>query len=137
MPKQLAHGESLMGDVDDNTGQNELKIKRARFESISLYEITDHELDLLERGTPNSTNLNLAILCLSVGSSFLATLLTTKVDSETVFIIFVVMVVFGIGVGVVLMVIWFTKRSELADLVKRIRNRMIPDAANEQGEADA
>ena len=71
-----------MNRDDTSTGQNEPTILRGKVDSLSLYEITDFELDVLEKGSPNSIYLNFSIFLLSVGFSFLAALFSTDIQSE-------------------------------------------------------
>ena len=47
------------------TGEKAVQIKRGRVDSLSLYEITDNELDILTAGSPSSLYLNFAIFLLS------------------------------------------------------------------------
>lgn len=101
-----------------------LRIVRGPVDSLSLYEITDHELELLEDGSPSSTYLNFGICFITVGLSFITTLVTVKVESVYIFTVFVVLAVVGISVSAVLFVLWRRTRSRTKDLCKRIRARV-------------
>jgi hypothetical protein len=105
-------------------GSIQLRIVRGAVDSLSLYEITDYELDLLEEGSPSSTYLNFAVLFVSIGLSFLTTLLTVEIPSGHVFTIFVVLAVAGIGSSAVLFVLWRGTRSRTKDLCIKIRARV-------------
>lgn len=105
------------------------RIVRGKVDSLSLYEITDYELQVLEEGAPNATLLNFAIFFLSVGLSFFTALLTTPPESVRTFTVFVVLTIVGIAVGVVLLVLWRRQRSRVATLVVKIKQRcVVPDA---------
>ena len=54
-------------------------IRRARIDRLNIYEISETELQMLERGSPESLFLNFAIFLLSSASSLLVALLTTKI----------------------------------------------------------
>jgi hypothetical protein len=91
---------------------------------VSLYEITDYELEVLEQGSPSSAYLNFAIFFGSVGLSFLATLLTVDVSSLYVFTVFIVLTVAGFAGALVLFELWRRTRSKTVELCKKIRARI-------------
>ena len=122
--EQAAQNASLAGKSEGGTGTNEPRIVRGRVDSLSLYEITDHELDILEKGSPNSIYLNFSIFLLSVGASFSATLLTTEIQSDRIFDFFVIICAVGIFGGFFLLLVWYRMKSELTDVVKRIKGRI-------------
>lgn len=62
---------------DERKEGNSPRIIRGRVDSLSLYEITETELDTLERGSPYSIHLNFGVFLLTLGLSFLTSLLTT------------------------------------------------------------
>ena len=110
-----------MGQEDNNTGCNEVKILRGRVDSLSLYEITDTELDILEKGSPNSLYLNFGIFLFPVGLSFLIALLSTDIQSPNTFTVFVVLSVVGILGGFFLIILWLRTKREVTDVVRKIK----------------
>lgn len=122
--EKMAVTDSDQQDDARGSGTNDPKILRGKVDSLTLYEITDAELDALERGSPSSTYLNLAILCLSVGISFLISILTTDI-SDRVFIGFFIVAAVGLCVGAVLFVIWWRMGSELSGVCRKIRERVV------------
>ncbi len=56
-------------------------VRRARIGRLNIYEVSDSELQLLERGSPESLYLNFAIFLLSAALSFLTALFTTEIPS--------------------------------------------------------
>lgn len=106
-----------------------VKINRGKLGSISLYEVTEDELDLLERGSPNSTYLNFAIGLFSVGISFFVSIFSTKIDDIKVYVVFwVVALITTIG-GVVLFVVWRQANKATESVIQRIKNRLsLPSA---------
>lgn len=113
-----------MSQETDNTGNKELRIVRGRVDSLSLYEITDNELDILEKGSPSSLYLNFAIFLLSVGISILSTLFTVEIHSIRVFVVFVILSVVGILGGLFFMLLWYRLKGEVSDVVKKIKKRI-------------
>lgn len=113
-----------MSQEEKYTGENEVRIVRGRVDSLSLYEITDHELDVLEKGTPGSLHLNFGIFLLSVGISFLITLLSTDIQSNRIFTIFVVLCSVGILGGAFLIFLWYRMKGDVADIVSKIKKRI-------------
>jgi hypothetical protein len=107
-----------------NEGSVHPRIVRGQVDSLSLYEITDYELEILEHGSPNSILLSFAICFISVALSFLTTLLTVKIESIYLFLIFLVFTVVGLAAGIVLIVLWYRTRSQVGGVGKKIRARV-------------
>ena len=125
-----------MSQYDGNTGQNEVTIIRGKVDSLSLYEITDFELNILEKGSPNSIYLNFSIFLLSVGFSFMAALFSTEIHSERTFTTFVVLSTLGVGGGILLFLLWYRMKNEVTDVVSRIRERMTSQSMNQDIQHD-
>ncbi|HEX6987056.1 MAG TPA: hypothetical protein VF170_16880 [Planctomycetaceae bacterium] len=66
-----------------------------RIQKLRIYQITEDQLDLIERGTPESTYLSFALPLLSAAAAFLVTLLTTEIESDRTFTVFVVATILG------------------------------------------
>lgn len=96
---------------------------------ITIYLVSDDELRMLERGGPASTYLNLAIFFLSMGASFLASLLLSQPKSIGRFIIVIALTVGCSIAGVVLGVVWRRSSRDAADTVQRIRARSVPSVS--------
>ena len=114
--------------ADPNDDCIQPKIVRCRVDSLSLFEITDYELELLEQGSPNTIYLNIAIFFISVACSFLVTLLTVSITSQIIFTVFVIFTVAGFSIGGVLLILWFRTRSKVSTLIQKIKAR-VPVAA--------
>jgi len=119
------------------SGEKPLEIRRGRVDSLTLFEVTDGELQTLERGSPNSVFLNFAIFFISSAVSFLITLLTVAIESNRTFTAFLVFtVLFGIA-GVVLLVLWWRTRNEVSEALKAIRQRIQdPKVVNGNGQTE-
>ena len=110
--------------IDDS---KPLRIRRGRVESVDLYEITDNELDALEKGTPAELQLNFAVFLLSIAFAAISSLLTTSFPSKTIETIFIVISVSGILIGAYLLIAWSRTRSTVKVLCQRIRERIPPE----------
>lgn len=112
------------------TGYNEVRIVRGRVDSLSLYEITETELDTLEKGSPYSVHLNFGIFLLTLGFSFFVSLVSANAPSLAVLVVFVVLAVVGIVGGSFLLILWYNAKGEMTDIVKKIRQRIAEQEEN-------
>src|SRR5688500_9908757 len=103
---------------------DDLTIFRGRLGSLSVYEITDYELDKLEEGLPGSIWLNFAILFFSTGASFLTTIVTVPVSDIYEYVTFLVLAVVGLAGSGVFFTAWWRSRSTVRNLCDKIRARM-------------
>jgi hypothetical protein len=113
-----------MMNPGEETGENAVQIRRGRVDSLSLYEITDNELEILATGSPSSLHLNLGISLLSMAVSFFIALLTTNITSERTFTVFVVIFVSTLIVGSIMMLVWWRAHKSTREIIKRIRDRL-------------
>lgn len=113
--------------ADSNSGQKGPKIKRGRYDSLVLYEISEAELNIIERGSPSSTYLNFSIFLLSIAFSFLATLLTFEFNEELnrQYTIFVVITVAGLIIGLFLLILWFNTKNQFDEVLEKIKSRIV------------
>lgn len=123
MVKKMAVSEKDKQHDAKETGTNEPKIRRGKVDSLTLYEITDDELNILERGSPSSTYLNFSIFFISVGLSFLTSLLTADV-TDRIFSVFCIVTGIGFSIGFVLFTIWWRTAGDLDGVCKKIRERI-------------
>ena len=116
--------ENFSKNGSNNEGEV-VKVKRARYDSLELFEVSENELSIIERGSPSSTYLNFSIFLLSIALSFLTTLLTVDFkEKQTLFIIFTIICVLGFMIGVFLAIVWFKSKNEFDEVLKKIRERM-------------
>jgi protein-S-isoprenylcysteine O-methyltransferase Ste14 len=104
-------------------------VKYVGMGEIVIYLVSDDELSMLERGDPSSTYLNLAIFFLSVGISFLVSLLVSEPRTQHTFVVMVVITVLSFMVGIVLTVFWLRTSGEVSKVVQRIRDRKVSPEA--------
>ena len=111
----------------NDSGNSSVPVRRAKFDSLSLYEVTEAELVDLERGGPASLFLNLAIFMLSVAICFLIAIQTTDVKPEHTYVAYAIVTAVGFAVGLVLTILWLVYRQSTSVIIKRIKKRMPPD----------
>jgi hypothetical protein len=102
-------------------------IRRARIDRLNIYELSESELNILERGSPESLFMNFAIFLLSCAVSLLIALLTTNIESERVFDVFVIGTVVGFALGLLLLAFWGWYRRSRSTIFEQIRRRMPPE----------
>lgn len=102
-------------------------IRRARFDKLTIYEISEDELNTLEKGSPNSVYLNISIALLAAALTCLLATPTVNIESKMLLFAFISFTVIGFIVGGVLLVLWVRGRSSVSDCVKKIRRRLPPE----------
>lgn len=123
MPKRMAEGKPLTMSIrEDNV--DEVRIKRGKVDSLSLYEVTEAELQELETGGQDNLLLNFAVFLISTATSFFISLLTTEIKSVKTFCVFVIVTIVGFVVGTLLMILWIRTRKSKASIINRIKDRM-------------
>jgi hypothetical protein len=113
-----------MMDKKNTQDKNQLKINRGRFDSLNIFEVTEAELEIIEKGSPNSIYLNFAIFLLTIASQSLITLLTVKVQSMTVLSIFAISCGVGVVLGSLLLALWYRHRSDFTKVIKKVKDRL-------------
>jgi len=98
-------------------------IIRRMVSSLTLYEITDYDLDKLAKGSSATIQLNFAIGLLSCGVAFLIALLTTEIKANKVFSAFVCATLIGFIGGVFFLIIWKRQKSSVSKVIDEIKKR--------------
>ena len=106
-------------------------IRRGRLDQLSIYEISEAELNTLAQGTSNSLCLNFGLSFLSIGASFLVTLLSVPSLTERLFTVFVCVCVICLALGPVLLCFWFRSYRAVGDIVRTIRERIQPEGVQQ------
>ncbi len=111
------------------------EIKRARIDCLNIFEISEGELEILEKGSPGSIFLNFAIFLIGTALTLFVALLTTDIKSNNTYIIFVVLTVVGLLSGLLLLILWYRNNKSILKLVDTIRKRLpreeIPQLIND------
>lgn len=106
-------------------------IRRGRLDCLRVYDVTEHELQLLKEGAPTSTLLSFAIFLVSVACTLGVVLLTTPIPSTVVRIVFLLLAVLLGANGILLFCLWWPKRRSVSDLVETIRRRLPAEGIQE------
>lgn len=117
--------ETKKPEQEKITDEKGPKIKKGKVDSLTIYEVTEAELEIIERGSPNSTYLNLGIALLTTAISFLATLLTVDLSQRPrLFTVFTLVTIVGFIVGGILLILWGRSKNDVDIVLKKIRDRM-------------
>lgn len=110
---------------NEYSGQGEkIEVERFRLYSVMIYDVTETELNLLEKGTDSSVWLNFFIGTLSVAISFIISLLTVSWENNDLLKIIFVCVSIIMGFAALLcFVFWLKGRGERNATIKIIRSR--------------
>jgi uncharacterized membrane protein YdbT with pleckstrin-like domain len=103
------------------------EIRRARYERLTIFEVSESELEMIEKGLPDSILLNIAIALLSSALSLTATVTTATISSISAYVVFVVFIVVAYVVGLVLLILWLRSRKSVGHCVGTIRSRLPPE----------
>ena len=109
-------------------------IHRIRLDKLRIFEITEAELEALERGSSESIFLNLAIAVLSIAISLSIALATTKIENDRTFYVFVIVTSVGYIAGIAFGLLWIISRWSLKNVSADIRSRIPPEGVQEQAE---
>ena len=110
---------------ESEIGEKGPTIRKGKVDSLTIYEVTEAELDTIERGSPNSTFFNIGIALLSTAVSFLATLFTVDLTQKPrLFTVFTLITIVGFVVGAILIILWWLAKNDVDIVLKKIRDRM-------------
>ena len=107
---------------EQTEGSIQVKLYRGPVDSLSLYEITDYELGILEKGVANSRPLEFSVIVL-LASLILAVFLSV-LEFGLVFNALLVITIIGVGISVLLLIFWKRNCSRSKRLCAKIRNRI-------------
>ncbi len=107
-------------------------VKRGRFDSLTIYDVTSQELKIIENGSTNSLYLNFAIFLLSVSASFFVSIFTvdwfpdsTEQNAHLVsFIVFLIISILTLLVGIICGIVWYRSHDSFKETIKIIKQRL-------------
>jgi hypothetical protein len=105
-------------------------VRRAKLDSLKIFEITENELDTLEKGSNDSIFLNFGIFLLSTSISFFIVLLTVdffytdKDDLIIKFITFLCVTIFTFLASIICLIAWWRNKDDFKSVLKDIKDRM-------------
>lgn len=109
--------------VSGNTGYKPLAVERGAIGSITIYEVTDLELEDLKKGDDGGIKLAGASFCLSASLSLLIAILTCTFDTQFKQGVFVTSSVFLGVIGVVLYVMYLFSKKHTDCIYEKIKKR--------------
>ena len=105
-------------------------MRRKKIGAVTIYDVTESELTILEKGTDASIWLNFFIGTMSIAASFLATLLTVdwgeKVTLTQVIYICVTIIMFL--AAIICFVFWRNTKGQHEATIKTIKERTIQES---------
>lgn len=107
---------------ENSSDKDQITVNRAKYDSITLYEISEEELDIVERGSPSSNYLNFALVLLTIFVSFLISLLLNNIQGKK-FTFFLIVTVITAVVGVILLILWLLSYKSSKRVFSKIRSR--------------
>lgn len=110
-------------------------IRRARIDRLTIYEISESELTIIETGSPDSIYLTISVALISAAFALLCSLVLTDIKSNAILFAFIALTGVGFVVGGVLLLLWKRSKSSVLQCVATIRRRLPPEGepARESG----
>jgi uncharacterized membrane protein len=91
--------------IDDKPQKPKEIVRYVRLENLTVYEISEDELNNLEHGSPAPLLLSIALFLLGVAITAMITLLSVDMQSTKIFCTFMIFMIVGYVVGIVLLII--------------------------------
>ena len=106
-----------------------ISVKRRKIGSVTIYDVTETELTILEKGTDASVWLNFFIATVSIGASFLVSLLTAEWGNilSLTQVVFICLTIIMFMAAVVCFVFWIRGRGQHKKTIKTIKERTIQE----------
>lgn len=122
--QNMPEKKQIHENPEPTTGEK-IEVERGRFNSLRIYEVAEHELILIEKGSSASLWLNFAIASISIFFSILASLVTLDYSNHPyVFIVFVVVTVVTAFSTLLCGAFWIRTKNAQKEIFNTIRKRM-------------
>lgn len=124
---EYVEGDPITGNLvapksPSGSDEKTLQIRREKFDSISLYEVTEEELNILEVGE-SSIELNFAVALFSATLSLVISIFTTTMTNIVLGIFIVCATLFSI-LGLYFIIKWRKNRGNMKCTFRKIRDRL-------------
>lgn len=116
-----------MSDRDEKNYHIPPAIRRARLDELTIYEVSEDELGVLENGSPDPIYLSISIALLSSALACLLAAPSVNIETELIRFAFTSYIVIGFVVGVILLLLWKRSKSSVSDCIEKIRRRLPPE----------
>src|SRR5256885_1636055 len=103
--------------------QLEPRIVRATLRELTIYDVSETELEIIERGGPESLYLNFAIFFISTALSLTVALATTEIKSRRLYDGFFIVTAVAYAAALVLGALWLRSLRSKKTIMKYIRSR--------------
>jgi hypothetical protein len=107
-----------------SSGDKGLTIRRGRVDSLDIFEVTESELDTLERGSPNSIYFNFCIFFASAFVTLTITMYTVDIKSAIKISLFFSADVISLIATALLGILWWQSKNEVKEVLGVIRGRV-------------
>ena len=106
-----------------------IDVRRKKIGSVTIYDVTEAELTILEKGTEASVWLNFFIGTVSVAVSFLVALLTVDFGEEITLtqVVFICVTIIMFLAAIVCFVFWRNAKGQHAATIETIKERTIQE----------
>lgn len=108
---------------NNERGSGEARVVTHKVEQIDIYEVTENELNLLEKGTDSDLYLQFSIALLSVFVSLTVCFFTSTFENDKVLYGFVCVDAICFIIGMLLLILWNRNRKGKSDIIQGIKNR--------------
>ena len=107
-----------------------IDVRRRKIGSVTIYDVTEAELTILEKGTDASIWLNFFIGTISVAASFLVSLLTVDWGKNITLtqVVFICLTIIMFLASIVCFVFWRNSKGQHAATIKTIKERTIQES---------
>lgn len=103
---------------------SEIEIKRSRIGSISVYEISDAELESLERGSPSTALTNISFFCASSFLSFLIVVTTSTGLDIKVYMVYFTVGLVSLAASIICGIVAYKMGGGIKEITSKIRGRI-------------
>lgn len=117
-------------------------IKRGKLDSLTIFEVSERELDTIEKGSNDSIFLNFGIFFLSISISFFVVIFTVdffyadRDDLLVKFIVFLCVAILTLIGSIICLVAWWRNKDDFKQTIKEIKERMKQEKVD-SGEEEA
>jgi hypothetical protein len=91
---------------------------------LKAWTVHEHELDLLEQGSPASLLLNFALFCIGVTITAFGTIATSPPNHDRTYYSFLIVAIITLLFGIGLLILWFFMHRSTASIINKIKSRM-------------
>ena len=114
---------------NQNDQGEKIDVRRRKIGAVTIYDVTESELTILEKGTDASIWLNFFICTLSIAASFFAAILTVDWGVKVTFtqVVFICVTIIMFLAAVICFVFWRNTKGQHEATIKTIKERTIQE----------